>query len=79
MSSIDYQQESSQEYWQPLPCQTICNDCAFHVKVEEAIECIHPEELEINCSTVTFCSSFQPLQEVESPCVSFGIDEIRGR
>ncbi|MBF1991816.1 hypothetical protein [Fischerella thermalis] len=34
--------------------QTICSDCAFHVEVEGVIECIHPDESEINCSTVLF-------------------------
>ncbi|MFN6571791.1 hypothetical protein [Dendronalium sp. ChiSLP03b] len=65
----------SHEDRQSLPCQTICNDCAFHVKVEGAIECIHPDELEVICSTITFCNSFQPAQEIDSPCVSFGNDE----
>jgi len=60
---------------QALPCKTICDDCAFHTKVKEAMECIHPEELEVNCSTVVFCNSFQPSQEVDSPCVSFGKDD----
>ncbi|MBD2342562.1 hypothetical protein [Anabaena subtropica] len=54
---------------------TICDDCAFHTKVEEAIKCIHPEELEANCATVIFCNSFQPVQEIDSPCVSFGKDD----
>lgn len=57
------------------PSQTICNDCAFHVKVESAIECIHPDEADVNCAVVTFCSSFQPSQEIDSPCVTFGNDE----
>ncbi|WP_228014534.1 hypothetical protein [Fortiea sp. LEGE XX443] len=60
---------------QPLPCHTICNDCAFHVKVKAAIECIHPDEFTVNCAVVTFCSSFQPIEEVDSPCVTFGNDE----
>lgn len=58
-----------------LPCQTICNDCTFHVKVESGIECIHPDELAVNCAIVTFCSSFQPMVEIDSPCVTFGQDE----
>ncbi|QXE22482.1 hypothetical protein B6N60_01165 [Richelia sinica FACHB-800] len=36
------------------------------------VECVHPDEAGVNCSTVTFCSSFQPLVEVDSPCVTFG-------
>ncbi len=62
--------------------QTICNDCAFHVQMEDAIPtvsyaiaCIHPEELDVNCANVTFCNSFQPSQEIDSPCVTFGEDE----
>ncbi|UKO99588.1 hypothetical protein L6494_07740 [Nostoc sp. UHCC 0870] len=58
-----------------MPCQTMCNDCAFHVKTQESIECIHPDEIGVNCSTVIFCSSFQPAQEIDSPCVSFGNDQ----
>ncbi|PMB44013.1 hypothetical protein CEN40_14765 [Fischerella thermalis CCMEE 5205] len=67
----DWQHQLSQKYWQPSPHQTICSDCAFHVEVEGVIECIHPDESEINCSTVLFCNSFQSIQEVESPCVCF--------
>ncbi|PLZ87175.1 hypothetical protein CEN44_18160 [Fischerella muscicola CCMEE 5323] len=67
----DWQHKLSQKYWQPSPYQTICSDCAFHIKVKGVIECIHPDELEINCSTVMFCNSFQSAQEVESPCVCF--------
>lgn len=55
--------------------QTICNDCAFHVETGDTLTCIHPEELDVNCATVTFCNSFQPSQEVDSPCVTFGNDE----
>ncbi|WP_242039488.1 MULTISPECIES: hypothetical protein [Anabaena] len=58
-----------------MPCQTMCNDCAFHVQTQELIECIHPDEIGVNCSTVIFCSSFQPAQEIDSPCVSFGSDQ----
>ncbi|KAB8316412.1 hypothetical protein SD81_024735 [Tolypothrix campylonemoides VB511288] len=72
--SIDWQYKLSQEYWQ-LPCQTICLDCVFHVLVAGAIACVHPDEVEVNCSTVTFCNSFQAAQEIESPCVSFGNDD----
>lgn len=59
-----------------MSCQTICNDCAFHVQAQGQIECIHPDEREVNCSKVKFCSSFQPAQETESPCVAFGSDEL---
>ncbi|GJD18687.1 hypothetical protein RIVM261_036430 [Rivularia sp. IAM M-261] len=54
--------------------KTLCNDCIFHVSRIGAIECIHPDEFEINCYNVTFCSSFQPMHEVESPCVAYGQD-----
>ncbi|MBD2679177.1 MULTISPECIES: hypothetical protein [Nostoc] len=56
---------------QPLPCKTICNDCAFHV-LEGVVQCIHPDEAVVNCATVNFCNSFQPMQEVDSPCVTYG-------
>ncbi|ARV62897.1 hypothetical protein BZZ01_07290 [Nostocales cyanobacterium HT-58-2] len=62
---------------EPLPYQTICLECIFHTLVEGAIECIHPDELEANCSTVIFCNSFQSVQEVESPCVSFDYEDPR--
>lgn len=55
--------------------QSICHDCAFHIKVADCIECIHPEELGVNCARVMFCSSFSPAQEIDSPCVTFGNDE----
>lgn len=55
--------------------QTMCNNCAFHVEGENTIECIHPDESGVNCSTVIFCSSFQPAEEIDSPCVSFGNDD----
>jgi hypothetical protein len=55
--------------------QTICNDCAFHTLVEGKIQCIHPDELEVNCSQVIFCNSFQSALIVDSPCVTFGNDE----
>jgi hypothetical protein len=54
---------------------TICCDCAFHVEVADESACIHPEELDVNCATVIFCNSFQPSQEIDSPCVTFGNDE----
>lgn len=56
-------------------CQTMCRDCAFHIKVQGVTECIHPDEMEVNCSTVIFCNSFQPAQPIDSPCVSFGNEE----
>ncbi|HEY9799094.1 MAG TPA: hypothetical protein V6D25_01945 [Leptolyngbyaceae cyanobacterium] len=55
--------------------QTICCDCAFRVEVADESVCIHPEELDVNCATVVFCNSFQPSQEVDSPCVTFGNDD----
>ncbi|MBD2455601.1 hypothetical protein H6G80_16115 [Nostoc sp. FACHB-87] len=58
-----------------MSCQTICNECAFHVETESGIECIHPDELAVNCAIVTFCSSFQPAEEIDSPCVTFGQEE----
>lgn len=66
---------NSMNLQQPLPYQTICNDCAFHVQAEGSINCIHPQELDVNCSTVVFCNSFQRATEVDSPCVTFGNDE----
>lgn len=54
-----------------LPHQTICHDCAFQTLLNNKLECTHPAELEVNCSTVVFCNSFQPMHEVDSPCVSF--------
>ncbi|WP_313950121.1 HD domain-containing protein [Nostoc sp. FACHB-110] len=54
---------------------SLCYDCAFHVAVADKSECIHPDEWEVNCATVTFCSSFQPSVEIDSPCVTFGQDE----
>lgn len=56
---------------QPVSCKIICEDCAFYVK----LECTHPDELGVNCATVIFCNSFTPAVEVDSPCVSFGIDD----
>lgn len=73
--SINWQHKLSQQHWQTLACQTICLDCVFHTQVAGTITCIHPDEAEVNCSTVTFCNSFQPTQEIESPCVSFGNDD----
>lgn len=50
---------------------TICNDCAFCRMTNDTKECTHPLELGIDCCKVVFCSSFQPLKEVDSPCVTF--------
>ncbi|MEM9925324.1 MAG: hypothetical protein AAF915_16495 [Cyanobacteria bacterium P01_D01_bin.50] len=60
---------------QPSQRKTICNDCAFQVLVNNSMQCTHPLELGVNCSAVTFCSSFQPAVEVDSPCVSFDEEE----
>jgi hypothetical protein len=65
----------SEQDYQALSRKTICNDCAFHVLLEKSIKCLHPEESGVNCSAVIFCNSFQPVQEVDSPCVSYGSDE----
>ncbi|MGB3649674.1 MAG: hypothetical protein WBA41_00385 [Rivularia sp. (in: cyanobacteria)] len=56
---------------QTSPRKTICDECAFHVLVNNCMQCTHPLELEVNCYKVTFCNSFQPAEEVDSPCVSF--------
>ncbi|BAZ28779.1 hypothetical protein NIES4074_12130 [Cylindrospermum sp. NIES-4074] len=65
---------SNSSNWQnKLNEKTICKDCAFYVEVEGSTECIHPDEFEVNCATVTFCSSFTPSEEVDSPCVTFDI------
>ncbi|QSJ15212.1 hypothetical protein JYQ62_25620 [Nostoc sp. UHCC 0702] len=66
---------SDSTLWQPLPSKIICNDCAFHAFVEGVIECIHPDEIGVNCSTVIFCNSFEPTLKIDSPCVTFGNDE----
>ena len=55
--------------------KTICNDCAFHALSNGCLECTNPDEVEVNCSTVVFCNSFQPAQEIDSPCVSFDFDD----
>jgi len=52
--------------------KTICEECAFYIK----LECTHPDEMAVNCATVTFCNSFTPSVEIDSPCVSFGNDDI---
>jgi len=71
LSDKEPEPKLSQENSQSL----LCHDCAFHVTVSDAIECIHPDELAVNCASITFCSSFQPYEEVDSPCVTFGQDE----
>ncbi|BAZ09334.1 hypothetical protein NIES4071_11420 [Calothrix sp. NIES-4071] len=53
----------------------ICKDCIFHILTAGAIECTNPDEFGVNCDKVTFCSSFQPMHEVESPCVAYGEEE----
>jgi uncharacterized protein (DUF169 family) len=73
-NSFDKQQELNQKNQQTSSCQTICNDCAFHIAVEGTVQCTHPEEGGKNCTTVNFCSSFQPAREIDSPCVSFDFD-----
>lgn len=55
--------------------KTICNDCAFYTLVNSSVQCTHPDEAGIDCAIVIFCNSFQPTQEVDSPCVSYGSDE----
>jgi hypothetical protein len=55
--------------------KTICQDCAFHTHTQDSSECIHPDESGVDCAKVTFCSSFQPAQEIDSPCVCFCEDD----
>ncbi len=64
-----------EEHCQSPLRKTICNDCAFYVLVEGVVQCTNPDKAGVNCSTVVFCSSFQPTQEVDSPCVSYGTNE----
>ena len=45
---------------QPTLGKSICEDCAFYVK----LECTHPDELGVNCATVIFCNSFTPPVEI---------------
>jgi hypothetical protein len=54
---------------------TICDECIFSVQINDLPTCINPDETKIDCTNVIFCSSFQPINEVESPCVCFGEDE----
>ncbi|TAE58962.1 MAG: hypothetical protein EAZ76_08890 [Nostocales cyanobacterium] len=48
----------------------LCRECAFYMQME----CIHPDELGVNCADVVFCNSFTPTVEIDSPCVTFGSD-----
>ncbi|BAY61411.1 hypothetical protein NIES22_14760 [Calothrix brevissima NIES-22] len=73
--SIDNQYQLISEYDKILQRQTICQDCAFHIHREGVFDCIHPDELQVNCSQVIFCNSFQPSQEIDSPCVTFDYDD----
>ncbi|MBK1988928.1 hypothetical protein A0J48_015510 [Sphaerospermopsis aphanizomenoides BCCUSP55] len=57
---------------QPMSRKIICEECAFYVKSE----CTHPDELGVNCATVIFCNSFTPAVEVDSPCVTFGSEDM---
>jgi putative hydrolase of HD superfamily len=80
LNSIFQSLEGLRNYQQPKlstnkSLSLLCHDCAFHVTVADTIECIHPDEFEVNCATVTFCSSFQPSEEIDSPCVTFGQNE----
>ena len=65
----------SEEDCHLLPRETICNECAFHTLVNGSVQCTNPYLSGVNCSTVVFCNSFQPAQEVDSPCVTFGADD----
>lgn len=56
---------------QTIADQSICRECAFYVQME----CIHPDELGVNCTDVVFCNSFTPAVEIDSPCVTFGGEE----
>ncbi|NTW19047.1 MAG: hypothetical protein HGA42_05275 [Nostocales cyanobacterium W4_Combined_metabat2_030] len=53
---------------QPILHKTICQDCAFYVK----LDCTHPDELDVNCATVNFCSSFT----FKRTCVEIAISAI---
>lgn len=46
---------------QPLPFKTICNDCAFHINVEEAIQCIHPQNVECTRYRYTIGTEIQQI------------------
>ncbi|TAF10123.1 MAG: hypothetical protein EAZ77_04015 [Nostocales cyanobacterium] len=56
---------------QTMLFRSICEDCAFYMQMK----CTHPDEFEVNCAMVTFCSSFTPTVEIDSPCVTFGSDD----
>lgn len=56
--------------------KNLCHDCIFHIIENNLTECTNPDESGVNCSQVVFCSSFQPMQEIDSPCVTFGNDEL---
>ncbi|WP_088243904.1 hypothetical protein [Calothrix rhizosoleniae] len=56
--------------------KTICHDCTFSELGKITPQCLHPDEAGVNCDNVTFCDSFQPSQEIDSPCVSFSEDEV---
>ena len=66
-----YSMDDGEKYCQPSLNQTICNDCIYYGLVEDTLQCSSPDEFQVNCATVVFCNSFVPMQEVESPCVSF--------
>ncbi|MFM7408979.1 MAG: hypothetical protein ACKO3K_20550 [Cuspidothrix sp.] len=55
----------------PVSSRTICQDCAFYLN----LQCTHPDESQVNSTTITFCNSFTPAVEIDSPCVSFADDE----
>ncbi len=72
MSNCSHKQHELNLESQPaLPYHMICNGCAFHIQVDGIVECTHPEEGGVDCTTVKFCSSFQPNEEIDNPCVSF--------
>lgn len=72
--SLELTHQCYPQGWKLLSSPTICKDCAFSSQVDRGMECIHPDEVDVNCSTVVFCNSFQPVQEIDSPCVTFGND-----
>ncbi|MBD2137981.1 hypothetical protein H6F32_10355 [Anabaena sp. FACHB-1237] len=52
--------------------KTLCQDCAFVITQKNTSECTHPDETEVDCAKITFCSSFTPKIKVDSPCVTYG-------
>jgi hypothetical protein len=58
---------------QTISDQSICQECAFCLDTE----CTHPDELNVNCATVSFCNSFTPAVEIDSPCVTFGEENVK--